>query len=253
MLACSFDDIAAKWRTAGSRRRGAKAHLCILLAPMAYMLANITFEADADDYKEMSGGIIALVFTLVQFARTVVELRQLHVFRHWIIASVRSLESRGYVAQENDGDDDIVDRDEERGSAQEKKARQSIGPRNLFTIADNVVVNDLVVDRKLSNGEVECLLRVRSGEERRSWKATTSDWLRSFSCVVYFPRLLVAVWRSREPRFSSPISFFHLEPVEPEDVYMKWACVLVAQVFPQWLEDMKHSGMSDMSSNDRLS
>lgn len=34
---------------------------------------------------------------------------------------------------------------------------------------------------------------------------------------------------------------------------MKWACVLVAQVFPQWLEDMQSSGMSDMSNDDGLS
>lgn len=34
---------------------------------------------------------------------------------------------------------------------------------------------------------------------------------------------------------------------------MRWACVLVAQVFPKWLEDMQSSGMSDLSSEDRLS
>lgn len=33
---------------------------------------------------------------------------------------------------------------------------------------------------------------------------------------------------------------------------MRWACVLVAQVFPQWLEDMQKSGVSNMSSDDGL-
>lgn len=33
---------------------------------------------------------------------------------------------------------------------------------------------------------------------------------------------------------------------------MRWACVLVAQVFPQWLDDMQKSGLSDMSSDDSL-
>lgn len=34
---------------------------------------------------------------------------------------------------------------------------------------------------------------------------------------------------------------------------MRWACVLVAQVFPQWLDDMQKSGISDVSSGDGLS
>lgn len=34
---------------------------------------------------------------------------------------------------------------------------------------------------------------------------------------------------------------------------MRWACVFVAQVFPQWLDDMRKSGMWDMSSEDGLS
>lgn len=53
---------------------------------MAYMLAYIKFLADAGDYKEMRGGFIALCFALVDFARPVMCLWQLHVFRRWIVA-----------------------------------------------------------------------------------------------------------------------------------------------------------------------
>lgn len=34
---------------------------------------------------------------------------------------------------------------------------------------------------------------------------------------------------------------------------MRWACVLTAQVFSEWPKDMQNSGMSDLSSEDRLS
>lgn len=52
--------------------------------------------------------------------------------------------------------------------------------------------------------------------------------------------------------FLSTKSPIFLEPYDAEGVWMRWACVLVAQVFPHWLEDMQKSGMSDVSSTDGL-
>lgn len=58
---------------------------------MAYMIAYIRFQAEVKDFKEMSGALVALLFAWVQFARTVVGLWQLHVFRHCAAASFETL------------------------------------------------------------------------------------------------------------------------------------------------------------------
>lgn len=69
---------------------------------MLYMLVYIYFQAEAGDYKEMSAGIVALAFAMVNFCRTVVRLWQLHVFKPWMVASIRSIRSLGYEAVAND-------------------------------------------------------------------------------------------------------------------------------------------------------
>lgn len=114
--ASSYDYISAKWRTVASARSNGMRHLCILLFPMVYMVVYIRFQANVKDFKEMSGGVVALVFACVNFTRTVIGLWQLHIFRHWVVASIKSIESLGYNAMEkkegSDGEDEDGVREE---------------------------------------------------------------------------------------------------------------------------------------------
>lgn len=93
--AASYDYISSKRGTMGRARRRGMWHLCILLLPMIYMVADMTFHANANDFKEMSTGLLALLFAFADFSCTVVGLWQLHVFRYRIVASIRSLQSLG--------------------------------------------------------------------------------------------------------------------------------------------------------------
>lgn len=292
--ASSYDYISAKWCNVASARRHGMQHLCLLSFPMVYMVVYISFQAHVNDFKEMSTAIVAVLFAIIDFARTVVGLWQLHVFRHWVVASIRSIESLGYVAntKKEDSDGEVYDGDSsdieetdavasDSGDTESMKSNSASGnfesaddaraegydgergesladnartePRNPFNIADQLVVNDLVVDNRLTEGEIECTPRARQSRSKKSLKERFRTLVRWLSCIWYFPRLLVAICRSQEPSFSSPSSAIFLDPYNAEDVYIRWACVLVAQVFPQWLEDMKQSGMSDMSSDDGLS
>lgn len=149
----------------------------------------------------MSGGIVPVLFALLEFLRTVVGLWQLHIFRHWIVASMRSLESLGYTAEEKKGDEEDVGSDEKPAIDKKKRSRAS---SNLFRISDNFIIIDLVVDSRLSEGEIETIVRVRSSGANTNWRQRLRNWARWFSCAWYFPRLLVAICRSKEPLFSSP-------------------------------------------------
>lgn len=154
-----------------------------------------------------------------------------------------------------DQDADVGDSD---GGNGEKKAipkarKSSREGRTTLEIADNLIINDLVEDNRLSEGEIEVILRVRNSGRNGNWWKWMGDSARWVSCIWYFPRLLFSICLSRKPHFCSPSSQFHLEPYDAEDIYMRWACVLVAQAFPKWLDDMQKSGMSNMSSKDGLS
>lgn len=245
-------------------------HLCILILPMLYMIIYVKYQADADDAKEVSPGVLALLFAFAEFCRTVVGLWQLHVFRHWAVGSIRSLQSPGYLAERrignkdeetNDGEDDDDDSDTQdldngatdlggRSASRTKKSQQEL--RDPFEIADGLIINDLVVDNRLSEGEIECFLRLRNSAQNPTWRQRLRASTQWASCNWYFPRLLVTICRSREPLFTSPASAIYLKPYDAEDIWILWACVLVAQLFPAWLEDMQKSGMSDMSSKDGL-
>lgn len=109
------------------------------------------------------------------------------------------------------------------------------------------------MDSGLTEGEIECSLRVKKCRNEKGCKYRVRAMARWLSCIWFFPRLLVAICSSRQPNFSSPSSALYLDPYNAEDMDMRWAFVLVAQVFPHWQQDIKKSGMSDMSSSDALS
>lgn len=249
--ASSYDYISSKWLSVRIARRHGMRHLCVLILPMLYMVVYIKFQHDADDPKEMSAGIMALLFACVEFCRAIDGLWQLHVFRHWVAASIRSLESLGYVAGQEESNSDGKGKSPKNVDVGEVGTadRERSSP---LEIADGLNINDLVVDNRLSEGEIQCVLRMRNSRPRTSLgQRLCSSW-HWMSCVWYFPRLLVAICRSRESFFTSPASAVFLQPYDAEDIYTRWACILVAQVFPLWLQDMHKWGMSDMSSKDGL-
>lgn len=129
--ASSYDYISGKWWPVGSMRRRGVRHLCALTLPMLYMIFYIQLQVDADDAKEISAGILVLLFAVVEFCRTVAGLWQLHVFRQWVVSSIRSLESLGYAAEEkgkdtrggDNGDDSTLS---QRGKAVASRATCSV-------------------------------------------------------------------------------------------------------------------------------
>lgn len=168
----------------------------------------------------MSGALVAFLFAWVEFARTAVGLWQLHVFRHWVVASIRSLESLGYVVGESRADNVVEKSDTE--NSDEKGDRAGVcGPRNLFRIADSLIINDMVVDNRLSEGDIQCTLRLRESPSKKSWKQRMRRWAHWLFCIWYFPRLVLAICRSKEPLFSSPSSVVYFMPYNAEDVWMR--------------------------------
>lgn len=163
---------------------------------------------------------MALVFSFVEFSHTIVGLWQLHVFRHWVAARIRSLESLGYVALNRtveinekindggkDGDsgdyqyensDGSSDAEESEGDLPSRTAKSRTASRTALEIADGLTINDLVVDNRLSEGEIQCILRVRNSTKDLNWRQRLSNSARWLSCIWHFPHLLFAICRSKD-------------------------------------------------------
>ncbi len=61
----------------------------------------------------MGTALVALLFAILHFCRTVMGLWQLHLFKQWAVASVKSMDSLGYSIVDYTGDSDSDDADGE--------------------------------------------------------------------------------------------------------------------------------------------
>lgn len=100
------------------------------------MIIYIKFQAAADDAKEVSAAILALLFACVQ-------------------------STNGYV--------DDSDRDDIAEEAV-KTGKYFHEPRDLFAIVDRLTINDLVVDNRLSEGEIRYVLQLRNNVRNTTWR-----------------------------------------------------------------------------------
>lgn len=111
-------------------------------------------------------------------------------------------------------DRDGIDDGNSDGEATSISGKSRLCTRSLFEIADSLTINDLIVDNRVSEGEVQCTLPLRNCGHATMWRQKLRNYAQWLSCVWYFPRLLVAICRSREPCFSSPSSVLYLKPYD---------------------------------------
>ncbi len=145
------DFISSRWRTVAETRRRGQRHLLAVSLPMSYMAVYVYFQAKSGDYKEVCATLVAFVFAVLHMVRTVLGLWQLHVFKQWATRAICSMESLGYQVQTSDT--------EER--------RNWLGRFRAHYDADSIIVNDTVVDNRLSEGEVQCYLQFFTPKQRR--------------------------------------------------------------------------------------
>lgn len=128
--------------------------------------------------------------------RTVVALWQLQVFRHWVAANIRSLESLGYAPENRKEDAECEGKSQEDKTAA-KDGTSSQERTSPLEIADSLKINDLIMDNRLSEGDIKCILQVGNSTRNMKWIRSLISSMHWLSCIWYFPRLLFAICRSR--------------------------------------------------------
>ncbi len=93
------DFINARWKSVRMTRQRGQMHVVLVFVPMIYMTVYIIAQYEDGDYKEMGAAILALAFATLHLTRTVAGLWQLHIFKQWTVASIKSMESLGFKTQ----------------------------------------------------------------------------------------------------------------------------------------------------------
>ncbi len=103
-------------------------------------------------------------------------------------------------------------------------------------MAENILINDALIDNRLSDVHTVCNFRMFSREESRRMKRAKSRfmqlWLRfryGFANALRGMRMLFSLTFLKTPLFCNADSGPRLVPKYPESIWLNWATALVAQ------------------------
>ena len=139
--------------------------------------------------------------------------------------------------KKSDGGD--PERSSESGASQGVKFPSDDGSRNerISRIADAIEVNNMLIDNRLSEGDVTSCLKFKGDRETETDIDIYHKQLRLLSHTILLlrsiPSLLSSIARSQTSSFANRDGDIYLKPRKPEEIYLAWACVLVANVFPE--------------------
>lgn len=223
----SLDFISAQWKSVRDSRHDAQYHLFFVIAPTFYIMFYIIVQATAEDFKEMSAAIVALIFSLHHVARTVWAIAQLSAFRTWAAESILALRENGI---------------------EYKSVFASCHGKSALDIADELLINEEVVDNQLLHGSPRCYvmfgdLDLRVGVNTQlygPYRILQQLFSRiiNFTLILYIPFHMV---------LSYVLEFFSMRrwkmrrirqrPVEPVNLWLTWATVFVAQGLSHWVSE----------------
>ena len=178
----SKDFIGPQWKTVKDTRHSRYWNAAFTLISGCFVVAYIVVQGLSEDYKEMSAALVAFVFSVLNFVRTLWGLWQLHCFRKWAINSINALEAMGvrYHIKNTSGIDSQKDSESKNGkdntvsggSGGAKEEAESSGRQESLknrehneasesadTVADRLLVNDTIVDNQVAHGEARCFLK----------------------------------------------------------------------------------------------
>jgi len=241
------DFISSNWKSVRATRRSGQVHVVLVLLPLGYVVFYIYVLALKGDFK-LGAAVFALMFAILHFLRTMLALWQLNLFKKWAESAIESIESLGYRCYSAGGYEPEL----EGYKISEKEASEI----RINYIADEIPVNNSIVENKLSSGVGVCRLRFISQLQKR-FISNQRYWVARACWTVYFyilgmlrlPGLLIAVFFPKWWDLSHIDCSPYLEPYFSEEVYLRWACVLIANATPDWLADLKELCKRDLEDD----
>lgn len=211
------DFISPVWKKVSTTFREGLVNLVFAAVPAVYIAFYIFLQAQAD-HKEMFAAIVALFFSILHFARTCWGLWQLIVFRRWAANSIRSLRLMGI-----------------RYGAKVTSNQPELDP---FEIANNLKVNDTVIDNQLFHGHARCYLQYDTAHFRVDYdrggiffQRLSLGFRLIFLVIHYLRDRFIYVFRGGIlPRIRQL-------PHRPAQVWLNWSVAFAAQGLGEWISD----------------
>ena len=149
----NFDFISAKWRTIRDTRNHGCFHLIACFLPLPYLCYYVHLQRMSEDYKEMMAAILAILMCFYHAVRSSWGLIQLRAFHDWCL-DMKSMLSEHY-------------------------------PESMQSIAEEISVNESIIDNEISGSDIEMSFRLPSldntvGGMNGFWDAVKSIRARDF-------------------------------------------------------------------------
>ena len=245
------DFISSNWKSLRETRKNGQIHVILVLIPMFYVGFYIYVLGLRRDFK-LGAAVFAVAFASLHLLRTVVALWQLIIFKHWAISAIQSIESLGYKCFSATGLEPNLEG--------KKISIQQANNIRINYIADEITINNVIIDNKLSSGNAVCKLRFLTQYQKNNIKNQRLYTFKALLCIYYvvgsilrlfliiFALFFPNIWNLADKN-TSPF----LEPYFSEEVYIRWASVLIANATPDWFEDIKNLCMKDDEDEEQIS
>lgn len=215
------DFINARWKTVQTTLREGCIQLFLIILPSFYILFYIYLQALSGDYKEMSAAFVALFFSALHMARTLLGLAHVIAFRNWAVNSILAMQCMGVEYKSVDGPD--------------KKDKE-----NAKYAANRLLINDSLVDNTFVNTEsasgIVYAPPQKCGHSKSSVYPSMIHRVRtllSLSLVPFrflFDRIAFALGLRK-----APLPTLRVEPGNPVEVFINWASAFAAQGLSEWI------------------
>eukprot|EP00178_Gracilaria_changii_P004166 TRINITY_DN164_c0_g1_i11.p1 TRINITY_DN164_c0_g1~~TRINITY_DN164_c0_g1_i11.p1 ORF type:complete len:1662 (-),score=296.66 TRINITY_DN164_c0_g1_i11:8067-13052(-) len=235
------DFISSKWVSVRRTRTAGYRNLLWTVFPMAYVMFYSVVQGKAEDYSEMCAAVVASAFAGLIAARTVWGLWQLHEFHQWATRSIEALRCMG------------IEYEPVRLKRMEEQCGVSFSEMRSEDIADEIAVNEKIVDNQIMHGDVQCYVKfgdmvALKGEEGIRPPTVKNRVLRIVCDIVIATMepfgmgvkwvlipfaivlecFLVTVGKRREKRLRQV-------PKTPSEVWVHWAAAFASQGLQKWM------------------
>ncbi len=233
-LACNNDFISSNWKTVQATRNRGRIHFFVIIFPLGYSIAYLVVQSEYRDFKEVGAATVALCLAFLHLLRTFCGLWQLYEFKRWAIFAIRSVQTLEIQ----------LDKDKEVRKCQMFGIRNCVcSPKDdPEELADNILINDTIVNNSLMEGVVRCTLRfIRSSkiqaisQKKSKFKQV---WLYSVHSIVSlfcFFKVIFFVLTGNVQENRGKYDPF-LEPHSREELWLKWSTVLISDAIPNFLD-----------------
>ncbi len=232
------DFISSNWKSLRETRKNGQTHVVLVLIPMFYVGFYIYVLGLKRDFK-LGAAVFAAAFASLHLLRTVLALWQLIIFKNWAISAIRSIESLGYRCYSANGLEPNL-------NGRKISEEEATGIRINY-IADEITINNVVIDNKLSSGNAVCKLRFLTQKQKSNISKQKLITMKAILWIYYvggsilrlflliFALFFPGIWDLADKN-TSPF----LEPYFSEEVYMRWASVFIANAAHDWFKDIKN-------------